>query len=67
MITKTEDILIALKAEHKEKMEGYAKEIREFIEEHGNNNCDYLNHRKLMESYHHGAWQALAEVEVKHQ
>lgn len=52
-----------LKTKHRLQMEGYEEEVREYIDQHSNDNCDYLIHRRLMESYHRGAWNALNEAE----
>jgi hypothetical protein len=52
----------AAKEKHRIKMEAYAVEVREYVGRHGNDQCDYLRHRILMESYHRGAWNALNEL-----
>lgn len=45
--------------QHEVRMKNYADEVREYINKHSNDNCDYLIHRRLMEAYHRGAYNAL--------
>jgi len=51
------------KEKHRLAMEKYAEQVREYIQENGNDNSEYLIYRRLMESYHRGAWNALNSVE----
>lgn len=48
---------------HKLKMDGYDKEVSDYIDEYGTNPTDYLMYRQYMAYYHHGAWNALNELE----
>jgi hypothetical protein len=57
------DELIALKDSPEMSMNDYGKQIREFIHKEGNIECDYLRHRKNMEIYHRGAFNALNQLE----
>lgn len=50
------------KNNYKNHLESYGKEIRQYIDKYGNDNSDYLIHRRLMESYHRGAFNALNEL-----
>ena len=52
-----------LKAKHKLEMENYSQQVREYVNEYSNDNCDYLTYRRDMSIYHRGAWNALNELE----
>jgi hypothetical protein len=56
-------ILTELKDHNRKKMQGYVAEIRDHIDRYGSGDCDYLNHRRLMESYYRGVWNGLNEAE----
>ncbi len=52
-----------IKDAHDEKREMYAKNVRDHIDKYGSRECDYLIHRRLMEAYHRGAYNAILEIE----
>lgn len=58
-----EDKITKAKAHHKKELDMYTENIRDYINQYGSKNCDYLSHRCEMVSYHRGAWNALNELE----
>lgn len=57
------EILRRQKVSHKEDMEKYSAEVREYVDEYGPKPCDYLLNRQIMSNYHRGAYNALNELE----
>ena len=53
------------KAHHKKWMDSYSKEVNDYVNEYGNDNCDYLIHRRLMSNGHRMAWNALNDLYKK--
>ena len=47
---------------YKEQMESYNLEVRTYIETYGNDNSEYLIHRRLMSQYYRGCVNALIEL-----
>jgi len=52
-----------LKEKHQKEMENYSNQINEYIEKHGNDGCEYLQHRISMSNYHRGAYNVLIMLE----
>ena len=48
---------------HRGLMLDYDKQTREYMQEYGNDNCEYLLHRRIMYNYHRAAVNALVELE----
>jgi len=55
--------LLRLKEQHKKELDMCSKAIRDYIDQYGSKDCDYLMHRQMMVQYHKGAWNALNELE----
>lgn len=52
-----------LKSEYQIALDKYSKIVREYVQEYGIDNSDYLIHRRLMEQYYRGKYNALCELE----
>ena len=52
-----------LKQEHQDEMNNYDSQTRQFLDEYGYKECDYLSHRRNMSNYHRGAVNVLIELE----
>ena len=50
------------KIRKKVEYERYSDNIREFINESGNIDCDYIRHQRIMANYFRGSINALMEV-----
>lgn len=50
---------------HQTRIDMCASEVRKHINDYGNDNCEYLIHRRLMEQYHRGAYNALLSISEK--
>jgi len=47
------------------KIQDFSRQIREHIEEYGENPCDYLLHRREMLRYHQGEYNAITKLRAK--
>jgi len=52
-----------LKEKHRKELKNYGDQVSEYVDKHGNDNCEYLLHRRMMEHYHRGAYNVLIELE----
>jgi len=52
-----------LKEKHHKELTSYGDQVKEYVDQYGNDNSDYLTHRRNMCHYHRGAYNALIEVE----
>ena len=55
--------LNTLKLHYQRELEYYSSQVCEYVEQYGDDGCDYLNHRRSMTSYYRGAYNALIELE----
>ena len=53
------------KESHREEMERFDEDTRKFVYENGSkfSTCDYILHRRSMNTYHRGAWNALYKLQ----
>ena len=64
LINKLVD-LKELKDGHQKQMDMYSAEVRAYVDLHGNDGCDYLEHRARMSNYHRGGYNAtLAAIKI---
>jgi len=55
--------LSELKQEYREKLEYHSDIVRRYLDQYGNDGCDYLRHHISMKEYYRGAYNAIIAAE----
>ena len=54
-----------MKEEEKKKMDDFAQQVRDFVDEYGYKDCDYINYRKSGELCHRNAYNVLNRLQQR--